>query len=251
MSTADQNASRTKNGFRFDNDIKTYATYIRMLEGPKLYHFMQKNLEHALPSLSSANRYVQKSNCRVIEGILRCDELLVYLKDRNLDPVVALSEDATRIVGRIQYDIKSNEIIGFTLPLNEMNGLPIPFSYSARNANEIIEHFSSGNTTASFVNVVMAKPVTTQKIPAFCLLLFGSNNDYSRTDVCNRWKYIISKLRQLDIKIISISSDSDPRYNSAMRELSSLGNSSKLFPKKTWFCYGDLVISKEIRPVHV
>lgn len=153
LATADQNVTRAKNGFRLDEDIKLFATYVRMLAGPKLYNFLHKNLQLAIPALSSVNRYVYTSNCRIIEGVLRREELLLYLKQRDLEPLVSLSEDATRIVDRIQYDIKTNQIVGFALPTACIQW----------NANTV------------------------------CL------------------------------------SDSDPRYNSVMRKLSSLGNTSNLF----------------------
>lgn len=99
LATADQNVTRAKNGFRYDEDIRVFATYVRMFAGPKLYNFLHKNLELAIPALSSVNRYVHTSNCRIIEGVLRREELLLYLKQRDLEPLVSLSEDATRIVG--------------------------------------------------------------------------------------------------------------------------------------------------------
>lgn len=249
MSAAEKNASRHKNGFRFDRDIRLFATYVRMFAGPKLYNFLQKNLEHALPSLPTTNRYVQESNCRVIEGVLRCEELVLYLKERNIKPLVALSEDATRIVGRIQYDIRTNQIIGFVSPLHESEGMPIPFSFPARSAQEIMDHFSGENAISSFINVIVAKPITIQRVPSFCLLLFGSNNDYTSFDVCNRWKYIVSELKKLGITAVTFSSDSDPRYNSAMRKLSFLGNSSNLFLQKSWFSCGKYENSTESFPV--
>lgn len=170
---------------------------------------------------------------------MRSEELLEFLKQRNIEPIVALSENATQIVGRIQYDIKINQIVGFAMPTSESNGVPIPFSYPARNTNEIIDHFSSGNIPSSFVNVIMAKPITTQKTPSFCLLLYGSNNDYTSFNVCKRWEYVVSKLKSLGITVISVSSDSDPRYNSAMRKLSDLGRESNTFSNKSWFSCGD------------
>lgn len=78
--------------------------------------------------------------------------------------------------------------------------MPIPFVYPARNAHEIMKHFSTENAASSFVNVIMAKPITAQKVKSFCLLLFGSINDYTSTDVCERWKYVISKLEDLGIR---------------------------------------------------
>lgn len=240
LETADKNASRPKNGYRYDDDIKGYASYYRLLSGPLAYKTLQKNLPCALPSLPTVNRHIRKTNCRVIEGIPRFDELNQYLEERNHEKVVALSEDGTRIVGRIQYDKYTNQIIGFTLPLNESNGLPVPFSFPARNAPEIMQHFSENNTTSALVNVIMARPISKNPPPAFCLLVYGTDNKYTALDVCKRWQYIVQKLKELGIKVLCISSDSDPRYNSAMKMLSNLGHPSKNFPDLNWFCCGDV-----------
>lgn len=240
LETADKNALGFKNGYRYDDDIKSYAAYFRLLSGPLAYETLQKNLRCALPALPSVNRYIHKTNCRVIEGIPRFDELNQYLEERNHEKVVTLSEDGTRIVGRIQYDKYTNQLVGFTLPLNKNNGLPVPFSFPARNAPEIMQHFSENNTTSALVNVIMARPMSTKPPPAFCLLIYGTDNKYTADDVCNRWRYIVQKLKELGITVLCISSDSDPRYNTAMKTMSMLGNPSKMFPQLDWFCCGDV-----------
>lgn len=74
--------------------------------------------------------------------MLRTDELLVYLKARKQPMCVAISEDATRVDNRLQYDSRTNEILGFVLPINQQNGMPIPMCYKARSMNEILQHFS-------------------------------------------------------------------------------------------------------------
>lgn len=146
MATADRNANRNKHGYRYnDPKLNMYATYLRMIAGPLAYETIQKNLECALPALVSVNRYINASGYRMNEGILRTEELQLYLTERSLQPTVVLSEDATRITGRVQYDKRSNQLIGFVLPLNSANGLPIPFKYPARNAEEILNHFSGEN----------------------------------------------------------------------------------------------------------
>lgn len=222
ISTANQNANREKGGYRYDWDIKSYATYLRTLAGPQAYDTLQKNLECALPSLSSTNRYIQSSNFKIFEGVLRSEQLLIYLEERNLPLVVSLSEDATRIVGKVQYHSSLNQIVGFTLPTNAENGMPIPFAFPARNADEIIQYFSDKNSVSSLINIIMAQPIS--KAPPFCLLLFGSDNKYKADDVSKRWKYITNELSKVNIKVLTISSDSDPKYNAAMRELSNLGS---------------------------
>lgn len=84
-----------------------------------------------------------------MKGILRSFELLQYFNERKLSLEVCLCEDETRIVGKVQYDIKTNRIVGFTLPLNKNTGLPIPFSHYARGVEEILSHFSVENPISS------------------------------------------------------------------------------------------------------
>lgn len=151
-----------------------------------------------------------------------CEELVIYLKQFNLDPVVSFSVDATRVEGKSQYDSRTNQIIGFVLPLNK-NGLPTPYSFAARNETEICHHFSSKNIESTFINVVMAQPIAVNA-NAFCSLVFGSDNRYTSKDISNSWKYLIKKLADLGIKVLTIASDCDPKYSVSMREQSKLGS---------------------------
>lgn len=226
LDTSNQNYNRPKQGYRFEKEVTMFAVYFRMLSGRMAYETLQKNMPLALPSLSSTDYHIHKSNNRVIEGILRRDELLLYLNERNQPLIVSLSEDATRIDNRVQYDKSTNQLIGFVLPINKANGMPKPFSYKSRSSAEMIYHFSSGAPTAKFVNTIMAKPMG--KFPPFCLLIFGSDNKYSAIDVANRWTHIEKELAKVGILVLTISSDSDPKYNGAMRMNSMLGNESHL-----------------------
>lgn len=163
---------------------------------------------------------------------------MLYLSSRSLPLIISLSEDATRIVDRIQYDSRTNQIIRFVPPINAINGLPVPYTYRARNTAEIAEHFVDDCAVASFLNVIMAQPVTSRAVPPFCLLLFGSDNKYSSDDVSHRWRFITNELRKLNIKVLTISSDSDPKYNSCMRKESLLGCSSNNLKEYEWFKCG-------------
>lgn len=185
ISHAEKNESRNKHGHRFDNDIMNLASYWRMTCGKLGYESLQSNFQSALPSVSSTNRHIRKTDGYVTEGVLRVNELKIYLEARNLPCVVSLSEDATRIAGRIQYDSQSNEIIGFVLPSDKETGMPIPHSYRARNAEEILHHFSNTKAIANYVNVVMAQPIA--DVAPFCLLVYGSDSKYSAEDVMNRY----------------------------------------------------------------
>lgn len=183
-SIANQNALRERSGFRFNEEIKKFATYVRMLAGPLAYETIQNNLNLALPSLSATNRYIREMHGNLVEGILRCESLVEYLKNRNLPLIVSLSEDATKINGRVQYDPVLNEIIGFVLPIDENSGMPISHSFPARNCGEIIKQFSGSNSVAQYVNVVMAQPLA--NIRPFCLLLFSSDGKFTAENVIKR-----------------------------------------------------------------
>lgn len=221
IETANRNSNRNKHGYRYDRQEMLFASYIRMITGPLAYNTIQKNLEAVLPSILSTNKYIRKFNCHITEGVLRGDELKVYLKERDLPPVVGLSKDGTRIEDRVQYCAVTNQLIGFVPPINSETGMPMPFSRPARNANEIINHFTNEHSISTFLNVVMAQPIG--NAPPFCLLVFGSNNTYTTKDVINRWNYITLQLKKIGIDTLTFASDSDPRYNSAMRHLTGIG----------------------------
>lgn len=223
--TADLNSERERGGYRYDKETQKIATYLRLISGPLAYKTLQNNLKCALPSLPTINRYIQSSNCKIFEGIPRIDELHVYLTDRKLPLAISLSEDATRIVDRIQYDSITNQLIGFAVPINKENGMPVPFAFPARNADEIISHFSQQNSSSQHLNVMMAQPLVESE-PPFCLMIYGSDNTHTSSEVIKRWNYINARLNEKNIETISMSTDSDPRYNAAMRYCSQLNTFS-------------------------
>lgn len=233
--TAIQNGSRKKGGFRYDESIKSVSSYLRMLAGPLAYKVMHSNLFGALPSLSSTNRYIHATHSTIVEGVVRSEELLLYLKSRDLPLIVSLAEDATRIVPRIQYNRNTNQLNGFSPPIDPLTGLPIPFSYPARNFSEICQYFMGGYPISEYAIAVMAQPLG--DAPPFCLLVFGSDNKFHSDDVHNRWKEIPSELKKVNIEVLTRSSDSEPKYNRAMRILDKLGLPSELgLPE--WFSCG-------------
>lgn len=191
---ADRNANRERGGYRFSRATKQFATYIRIIAGPLAYETLQRNLRCALPALVSVNRYIRKSKSKIIEGVPRIEELLVYLTSRDLPLKVSISEDATRIIGRVQYDSVTNQLMGFVLPVNKSNGMPIPFSFPAKNAESILSHFSKQNSTSQFLNVVMAQPLA--NAPPFALMVYGTDNKQSTNDIINRWLHLKKKIER-------------------------------------------------------
>lgn len=74
-------------------------------------------------------RCIDNSKFRVNEGELRCEELSVYLEHLKTVKTVWLAEDATAIVPKLNYDPKTNQIVGLLLPLNK-NGCPTTFRFA-------------------------------------------------------------------------------------------------------------------------
>lgn len=215
---------KNKNGYRYPTSIKHYSVYSYIAGGKWHYEINSKNLP--LPSVSTVTKYIQKYSPNIIEGEFRGTALLKYLKKFNLAKTVWLSEDATGIEARYEYDPKTNQIIGLSLPLDEESGLPQCYSYLARNEDEIKRHVNNRNR-AKLIYVIMAQPMS-ENCPPFPLLLFGTNNKFNTTDVLNRWKFITQELKKIGIEVLGISSDADTRLLSAMRHQTKIGTQDKM-----------------------
>lgn len=229
-SSLQKNLNVQPEGRRYDKDLRDYCAYKRIIGGKLCYETYKANCEQSVPSLSAIDKYISKEKSKSVEGEIRAMELLKYLNDMNQPLFVTLSEDATRIIGRPQYDRTHNQIVGFPLPLDE-NGLPKKLFYKARFAAEIESAFFDKKTdtqrkTARYVIVVMAQPLS-KNVPPFCLLAFPTDCSYKAIDVQLKWKCIANILESVGIKVIAIGSDSDSRYNLVMRDELQLGFNRK------------------------
>lgn len=180
------NRDRCKHGRRYDEEVKLFCVYLRLTGGNKMYKTLKLNIRDGVPSSHCIDKYLARIRSNVTEGVLRQHELVDYLKCLNLPMIVSLSEDATRINGRIEYCKESNQIVGFCPPINAETGMPVPLTFAATSASamESILTDSDANISHS-VNVLMAQPLG-NRIPAFCLLIYGTNGKFSAKDVTNR-----------------------------------------------------------------
>lgn len=158
-------------------------------------------------------RCINSNQKRINEGELRCKELAEYLDKLGTDKIVWISEDATAIVSKVSYDIATNQIVGLAMPLDKKTGCPLTGSFLARTADEIIENMKKNKSTS--VYVIMAQPLN-ELLPPFTLQIFGTTNDFTATDVMNRWEYMTSELAKFNIKVAGFSSDADSKLLSAM-----------------------------------
>ena len=121
---AEKNASKCRQAIRHQIIVKKFATSMLIYCGPMAYHFLHCNLPNAMPSLRSVQHIVTRNYKTFIEGEFRFDDLLAHLNSFNAPKIVSLSEDATRIIGRIEYDCDSDKLVGFVLPCND-KGIPL------------------------------------------------------------------------------------------------------------------------------
>lgn len=240
VDSAKRNFPKKKQGYRHDTTTKMFAAYIKMIAGLLAYETLHTNFPLCLPSESTVNRFIADNGPEIIEGEMRTDALLKYLKSRNLPLMVSLSEDATRITAKISYDPNTNQLIGFALPL-DVNGMPIKFSFPARNVSEIQKHFlNSSNFISSTAYVQMAQPIDPNSSP-FCLMLFLTDSTFTANNIFKRWKFQAGKLRENGIRIYNMSTDGDSRPLKVQKCLSRIGISDPEFLDCEWYSCGGSV----------
>ncbi len=235
MSAAQRNINRPSNGYRHDDMTKAFAGYMKMIGGTLAYETLHANLPLCLPSRSTTNKFINDNKPSIIEGKLRTEELLNYLKERDLPLRVSLSEDATQTNSWASYDPATNQIVGFPLPLDD-TGMPIPYSFMARNVKEIQEHFKY-NVTSSTAYVQMAQPLS-QSTPPFCLLTFLTDNRFTAETVLSRWNFTTQELQRAGIKVDNYASDGDSRQTKVMKFKSEIGVPDLTFINCEWFSCG-------------
>lgn len=237
VNSAERNCTRKKQGYRHDEITKMFAAFLKMVSGLLAYEILHANFPLSLPSVSTVNRFITDNGPRIVEGEMRSDELVQYLRSRNLPLVVSLSEDATRITAKVSYDPHTNQLVGFALPLDQ-NGMPVPFSFPAKHANQIQKHFANpSNFISSTVYVQMAQPLQ-ENCPPFTLMLFLTDSTFTAYNILKRWQFQALELKKKGIKIENIATDGDARPLKVMKCLSRIGRTDLSYLNCEWFSCG-------------
>lgn len=137
--------------------------------------------------------YISQHKPAVIEGQLRCKDLLNYLDALEIPKYVWLSEDATSINPKIEFDSKSNQMVGPVLPFESNTGMPISFSHLARTTEEI--QINMRKNVSNYVYVVMAQPLVAN-IPPLLIQMFGTDNKFKSHQVLKRWNHTVEELER-------------------------------------------------------
>lgn len=238
LTAAQRNITRLSNGYRHDDLTKAFAAYIKMIGGPLTTETLHANLALCWPSSSTSKKFINDNKPTIVEGKLRTEELLNYLKERNLPLRVSLSEDATRINPVVSYDHATNQLVGFPLPL-DARGMPISYSFMARSVQEIREHYES-NVASSNAYVQMAQPLSRNVAP-FCLLTFLTDKRFTAEKVLSRWNFTTEDLHSVGIKVDNYASDGDSRQIKVMKFKSEIGVQDLSFLNCEWFSCGSRI----------
>lgn len=227
-------------GYRHDETTKMFAAFLKMVSGLLAYETLHANLPLSLPSVSTVNRFIADNGPRIVEGEMRSDELLKYLRSRNLPLVVSLSEDATRITAKISYDPYTNQLVGFALPL-DTNGMPVPFSFPAKHANEIQKHFANPSNFISSAMYAQMAQTLQENCPPFALMLFLTDATFTAYNILKRWQFQALELRKKGITIENIATDGDARPLKVMKCLSRIGRTDLSYLDCEFFSCGGKV----------
>lgn len=210
---------------RFDEKLKKFSIYLFIIGGRLLYETLYCNMKNVLPSIITIFWYMDQTQDKNKEGTFRFKELRLFLIHRNLPLQVWISEDGTRITGKIEYEEHSKKLVGFVLPLK--NGWPQTDIYIVSSAKSIVNDFNS-RVLANYAYVVMAQSID-DSAPSFCLSIYGTDNRFSYEDVTKRWEVMKSLAAKEKIDILGFSSDGDPRLLKAM-QVSGFSNISTTEP---------------------
>ena len=197
LSNAYKNSKQIPNHRRFEEVLKKFATSLLIYAGPLSYRFVA----HALPSLRTIQRNINKEYIAISEGEFIFDGLLEHLHNQKCPLIVSIGEDATRIIAKVDYDESTDRLVGFALPTNKESGLLITDAFLASSFEAIESHFQNSRPS-KYALLYMAQPLS-PVAPAFILACLGTDNRFSTEHVLKRWAYIREECSKRGISVIS------------------------------------------------
>lgn len=203
--------TQSKESNRFSHDLKKLCLYIFITSGRLAYETLCSNMSNALPSITTLYRTFDTFT-KTFEGQIQMHELKTFLLKRNYPLKVFISEDQTAIVKRVRYNSHNNQMVGFVLKRSELTGFPLENQYLV---SDIKNGFENG-VLSNYAYIFMAQPLV-DHAPAFCLVIFGSDNRFSADEVLKRWSHLENEANAIGISVEGFSSDGDTRCLKAMK----------------------------------
>jgi len=141
MNQAIKQAGKKSKGIRHDDPVlEHFCLNVYILGGRRLYEVFNSNMPTVFPSPSTIHQRLLRFDLSLNEGSLNIAAVKDYLITNNAPLTVCLSEDATGVVGRVEYYAKTNSLVGFSGPLKK-SGFPDQNAFIARTANDIVYQF--------------------------------------------------------------------------------------------------------------
>jgi hypothetical protein len=157
MNLSESVNSRGAKTNRFENFLlpfKNFCTYL-YLKGSSNYEAIYLN--SVIPSISTCKSEIT-SNARMTIGKIYIEDFLNDLKVHNIEcNKVIISEDATRIDSRIEYDSATNEIFGLLPEIDDQTGLPKVNFFNVTTPSKTLT-FLKKITYAPYLQIIVAKP---------------------------------------------------------------------------------------------
>ena len=232
MANAEKNAGKVSTQRRHDTIMKQFSTLLLIYCGSMSYQLIQANMPEALPSLRLVQNIIHTQYKHINEGVFRFDDALAHLIRHKAVLNITVSEDATRITSRIDYDVRSDRCIGFVLPLDK-NGLPRTDAYVANSFEDIQDYFHKA-AISKYAYVYTIQPLQ-EGVPSFCLACIGTDNKFTAEEILQRWQYIHSEFYKRGVTVVNFAADGDSRLLKAMRVALHFTNSANVHfsPNKT------------------
>ena len=125
MNQALKQAGKKSKGIRHDDPVlEHFFLNVWILGGHRMYEIFNSNMPTGFPSPSTIHQRLLRFDLSLNEASLNIAAVKDYLITNNAPLTVCLSEDATGVVGRVEYYAKTNSLIGFSGSLKK-NGFPI------------------------------------------------------------------------------------------------------------------------------
>jgi hypothetical protein len=147
---------RGSQGNEFSDAFKKFCSYLYVKMGRGAYKILELNA--SIPSISTCVKNIQKKYKGIEVGKIYAKELREFLERNNLEKIVCISEDATRLKPYLKYDSKLQELSGLVLP-HSLSGLPNNKDQKIETPEDIMRLVKKF-PLANFVEIIIAKSLS-------------------------------------------------------------------------------------------
>lgn len=161
--------------------LKDFCTYTYLKGGPSCYEGL--SLNSVIPSAVTCRREIHENEVLEI-GKFYIDEFLMYLEGQEITcSDVIIAEDATRLMGRVEFCAKTNQLYGLLPDINESLGLPKKNFFKFENPSQVYNYLKNYKV-APYLQIITAKPMIFGKKKKIKLNLIQIDFEYISRRSC-------------------------------------------------------------------